>query len=321
MTNIKTANMTMTFDQSSRLGAAWRGCALAVLLLVSTWATAAEQKTFATPEAAVVALTEALTADDDAAILGLFGEKYQSLVVSQDKAQNSVTRAKILSAIKLFLVIEDKGADTRILVIGDQAWPMPIPLVREKGVWRFATEQGVDELINRRIGGNERNALVVLRAYVDAQKQYASIDRNGDGVLEYAQKIGSTPGKHDGLYWPEDASKGEEASPFGPLIAESEAYAYLKGRKVGDPFRGYYFRIVTRQGKSAPGGAFSYLINGHMIAGFAMVAIPAEYGVTGVMTFIVGNNGQIYEKNLGPKAAQVTEFNPDATWKKIEGGF
>ena len=201
------------------------------------------------------------------------------------------------------------------MLIGDQAWPLPIPLVKENGVWRFATELGEDEIINRRIGANERNAITVLRAYLDAQRQYASKDRNADGVLEYAQKLGSAPGKQDGLYWPADPAKGEEASPFGPLIAASANY--LKGHATGDAFRGYHFRILTQQGKSAPGGAFSYVINGRMIAGFAMIAYPAEYGVSGVMSFIVSNNGTIYQKNIAQGAQQIRTFNPDASWTKI----
>ncbi len=212
------------------------------------------------------------------------------------------------------------GNDRRVLLIGEQAWPLPIPLVREQGAWRFATEQGIEEIVNRRIGANERNAIGVLQAYLDAQKEYASRDRNGDGVLQYAQKLGSTPGKHDGLYWEADASKGEEPSPFGPLVAESAAY--LKGHRAGDPYRGYHFRILTRQGKSAPGGAYNYVINGRMIAGFAMVAYPDAYGESGVMTFIISQSGRIYEKDLGPATAKLavamTEYNPDSKWKQVE---
>ncbi len=145
------------------------------------------------------------------------------------------------------------------------------------------------------------------------------VDRDGDGVLQYAQRLGSTPGKHDGLYWPADAAKGEEASPFGPLVAESAAY--LKGHQAGDPYRGYHFRILTRQGKSAPGGAYSYVINGRMIAGFAMVAYPAQYGESGVMTFIVSHNGKVFEKDLGKNSAEIgakmTAFDPGAGWKEV----
>ena len=293
--------------------------AAAVLLLAIPLSTfAAEQKTFATPEAAVDALLAALKADDDAAIVALFGDDYKYLVVTEDRAANSATRAKIVAAMQTLRVLDERGADRRVVLIGDQAWPMPIPLVKDKGVWRFATEQGADELINRRIGGNERSAIEVMRAYVDAQRQYASRDRDGDNVLQYAQKLGSTPGKHDGLYWVADSAKGEEMSPFGPLVAESAPY--LKGHKPGDPYRGYHFKILSRQGKNAPGGAYNYVINGRMIAGFAMVAYPARWGESGVMTFIVSNNGKVYQKDLGRDStaigAKMTTFDPGPGWKE-----
>jgi DUF2950 family protein len=280
---------------------------------------AAEQRTFATPEEAVNALTAALKADDDAALLAIFGDEHKDLIVTPDKAANSANRAKAVAAIQTYSLLEDSGKDRKTLLIGDQAWPVPIPLVKTGERWRFATEQGEDELVNRRIGANERAALVVLNAYLDAQKEYASKDRNGDGVLEYAQRLGSTPGKHDGLYWPADPAKGEEESPFGPLVAESSAY--LKGHQAGEPYRGYHFTILTRQGKSAPGGAYSYIINGRMIAGFAMVAYPAQYGESGVMTFIVSHNGKIFEKNLGKNSAELgakmTAFDPGPGWKEV----
>ena len=291
----------------------------AFLLALPLAAVAAEQETFATPDEAVDALTAALKADDDAALVSIFGDTHKDLVVTPDKAANSANRAKASAALQTYHLLEEKGPDRRILLIGDQAWPLPIPLVKTGDRWRFATEEGEDEIINRRIGANERNALVVLNAYLDAQKEYASVDRRGDGVLQYAQRLGSTPGKHDGLYWPADASKGEEASPFGPLVAE--AAPYLKGHAAGDPYRGYYFRILTRQGKSAPGGAYSYIINGRMIAGFAMVAYPAQYGQSGVMTFIVSHNGKIFEKNLGKSTAELgakmTTFDPGSGWKEV----
>jgi hypothetical protein len=295
-----------------------RRMALVLLVALPLTAAAAGQKTFATPEAAVDALVAALKADDDAAILALFGAQYKDDLITPDHAANSVTRARIVAAMQTYTLLDEIGGDRRILLIGDQAWPLPIPLVREQGAWRFATEEGIEEIVNRRIGADERNAVEVLRAYLDAQKQYAARDRNGDGVLQYAQKLASTHGKHDGLYWAADESKGEEASPFGPLVAASAAY--LKGHVAGDPYRGYHFRILTRQGKSAPGGAYNYLINGRMIAGFAMVAYPAAYGESGVMTFIVSQSGQVYQKDLGRATAKVgaamTEYNPDATWKK-----
>jgi len=307
--------MTLTTVFSSL----WR--LAAVLLLAFPLAvSAAGQKTFETPEAAVDALTSALKADDDAALIAIFGEQHKDVLLTPDRAANSVMRANLVSAMQTFRKLDEVSGDRRVVLIGDQAWPFPIPLIREQGAWRFATEEGVEEIVNRRIGANERNAIKTLRAYLDAQKAYASRDRLGDGVLQYAQRLGSTPGKHDGLFWISDATKGEEMSPFGPLVAE--AAPYLKGHKGGEAYRGYRFRILTRQGKSAPGGAYNYVINGRMIAGFAMVAYPDAYGESGVMTFIVSHSGKIYERDLGPAtatvAAAMAEYNPDARWKNVD---
>ncbi|MBL0291919.1 MAG: DUF2950 domain-containing protein [Betaproteobacteria bacterium] len=293
--------------------------ALALMLAAPLAAAAAPQQTFATPEAAVDALMAALKADTDPAMLAIFGEEHRDLIVHSDRAATSATRARILAAMQTLRVLKEPNPDRRVLLIGYEAWPLPIPIVRTGERWRFATEEGEDEVVNRRIGGNERNAIYVLRAYLDAQREYAARDRDGDGVLQYAQKIASAPGKRDGLYWPADAAKGDEASPFGPLLAE--AAAYLQGHQAGDPYRGYRFRILTRQGPHAAGGAYSYVINGRMIAGFAMVAYPAEYGVTGVMTFIVSHNGKVYEKDLGKSStalgAKMSMFDPGAGWKEV----
>ena len=293
--------------------------ALPMLLALPFASVAAEQQTFATPEAAVDALAAALKANDDAALLAIFGDKHKNLVDTGDRAHDTAVRAQAAAQLATFRALEERGADRRVLLMGAEAWPLPIPLVRAGGVWRFATEEGVDELLNRRIGGNERNAIYVLRAYIDAQRQYASRDRDGDGVLQYAQKLMSSPGKQNGLYWSADAAKGEEASPFGPLIAESSAF--LQGHKKSDPYRGYHFRILTRQGKGAPGGAYSYVINGRMIAGFAMVAYPDAYGESGVMTFIVSHNGKIYQKDLGKNSesigAKMSSFDPGTGWKEV----
>ena len=296
-----------------------RRLAFVAFCAIPVVATSAEQKTFATPDEAVDALVAALKADDDTALLAIFGDKHRTLIVSPDRAAASANRAKAVAAMQTYRLLEEQGKDRRVLLIGDQAWPLPIPLVRAGERWRFATEEGEDELVNRRIGANERSAIKVLRAYLDAQKDYAGRDRKSDGVLQYAQRLGSTPGKRDGLYWPADAAKGEEASPFGPLVAESAAY--LKGHATGDPYRGYHFRILTRQGKSARGGAYSYVINGRMIAGFAMVAYPAQYGESGVMTLIVSHNGKVFEKDLGRNSteigAKLAAFDPGAGWKEV----
>ena len=290
----------------------------ASLLLAPLLTSAAEQRTFASPEAALEALVSALKANDDAALVSLVGEKHKSLVVTGDRAYDTAKRGEAVALLNTFHALEQTSPDRVRLLIGAQAWPVAIPLVREGQVWRFASEQGVEEIHNRRIGANERNAIAVLRAYVAAQHEYASVDRDGDGVLQYARKLASTPGKFDGLYWASDATKGEAQSPLGPLIAESSAY--LAGRQRGDPYRGYHFRILTGQGKNAPGGAYSYVINGRMVAGFAMVAYPAAYDDTGIMTFIVNGAGKIFEKNLGKDSAAIgakmTTFDPGPGWKE-----
>jgi len=296
------------------------GIVLALAVATPVAAAAATQETFATPEAAVEALAAALKADSDAPLTALFGEEHKARLLDPDPAAAKANRATIVAAMQTLSVLKEPSADRRILVIGDQAWPVPFPIVKTGDRWRFATEEGIEELINRRIGGNERNAIFSLRAFVDAQRVYAARDRDGDGVLQYAQKIMSSPGKQDGLYWPADPAKGEEASPFGPLIAE--AAPYTAGHKVGDPYRGYYFRILTQQGQYAPGGAYSYVINGRMIAGFAMVAYPAYYGESGVMTFIVNHNGVVYERDLGPNTAKlapgIKAFDPGKGWTVVK---
>ena len=277
---------------------------------------AEQQQTFATPDEAVSALQQALESNDDAALIAIFGNAHKRLVVTPDEAENRELRSDALAEFNAYHALEETSPDRRILHIGDEAWPMPIPLVRENGAWRFATEEGEQEVLDRRIGSNEREAIKVLRAYLDAQREYATQDRMGDGVLQYARKLGSSAGRHDGLYWPADKAKGEEPSPFGPLIAASSNY--FKDRHPGDAYHGYHYRILTRQGRHAPGGAFSYLINGRMLAGFAMVAYPAQYGESGVMTFIVNNNGVVYQKNRGASAKPLTEFDPDPSWTRVQ---
>ena len=195
---------------------------------------------------------------------------------------------------------------------------MPIPLIKADAGWRFDTAVGIDEIVNRRIGRNELSAIDVSAAYVTAQKQFASQDRDDDRVLEYAQKILSAEGKRDGLYWDPEADL--EVSPFGPLVAE--AREYLEGREPKDPFKGYFFRILSRQGEKAPGGRYDYVINGNMIAGFAMVAFPAEYGNSGIMTFIVSHHGDVYQADLGLESPilgrTLQVFNPDETWAPVK---
>jgi len=303
----------------NRLWVLLRRLMLALTLALPLAATAAPQQTFATPEAAVDAVMAALKADSDAAMLTIFGDDYKHLVVRDDRAAASAERAKLYAAMQTLRVLRESGPDRRLLLIGDEAWPMPFPIVRNGDRWQFASELGEEERINRRVGANERNAIHVLRTLVDAQRAFAAVDRDGDGVRQYARTLASTPGKRDGLYWSADPAKGEEISPFGPLIAESAAY--MEGHTAGDPYRGYRFRILTRQGAYAAGGAFNYIINGRMIGGFAMVAYPAEWGETGVMSFIVNHNGKVFEKNLGKESAalgaKMTAFDPSPGWKVV----
>jgi hypothetical protein len=207
------------------------------------------------------------------------------------------------------------------LEIGADGWPFPIPLVKQDGQWFFDTAAGAEEILNRRIGMDEIGAINVCHSYVDAQREYASQDRMGDGVLAYAQFLRSTPGTHDGLFWPTN-QPGEELSPLGPLIAQARVDGYHRTAKMLNdeqaPYHGYYFKILTRQGKHAPGDKYNYIINGRMIGGFALVAWPAEWGNTGVMTFIVNQQGNVYQKNLGIKTAKIakaiTTYDPDDTW-------
>jgi len=289
------------------------------LLLAATLflplAAAAQQSTFPNPDAAVDALQRALQANDQDALQRLFGDKYRDVITSGDPAYDAARRAEASAALATRKRLEEIGTDRRVLRMGAQDWPFAIPLVREGVGWRFATEQGAEELQNRRVGANERNAIYVMRAVVDAQRQYAETDRMGDGVLQYARKLGSSPGKHDGLYWAAEGAKGDEASPLGPLVAA--ASTELKGHKEGEPYGGYNFRILTRQGAAAPGGAYSYVINGRMIAGFAAVATPAQWGRTGVMSFIISHNGKLYQKNLGPRPAAITSFDPGPGWTEV----
>lgn len=272
---------------------------------------------FKTPESAVEALLTAFRDNDQAALTTLFGSQYAGRLLAKDKTDAREGRERIYQAAQEALTLRKEGEDRVVLVIGTQAWPFPIPLVRSEGEWRFQTAEGVEEIVNRRVGANELSAISVCRDYLAAQRQYAAKVRDGSGVRKFARRLISSPGKQDGLYW-DPALAGGEESPFGPLVAE-----YLGGgRRPRDPYHGYYFRILTGQGSHVPGGRYNYVINGNMIAGFALVAFPAEYGKTGVMTFLVSHHGKVYQKNLGPQtgkiAAKMQVYNPDSTWTEVK---
>ena len=309
---------SLTSWRQARLAAF--GLALALPICVS----AAEEQTFNSPNEALSALVAAAQNNDTNAIHLIFGPAGQELV-SPDVVQATEAFKMFVQRLKEKAQLISNSDSNATLELGADGWPFPIPLVKEGGQWHFDAAAGKDEVFARRIGANEMGALDVCRAYVEAQREYAGQDRMGDGVLAYAQSLRSTPGTHDGLFWPAN-QPGEELSPLGPLIAQARVEGYRHTAKMLNdeqaPYHGYYFKILTRQGKHAPGGKFKYIINGRMIAGFALVAWPEKWGNTGVMTFIVNQQGRVYQKNLGPKTAKIARaisaYDPDDTWTPVK---
>jgi hypothetical protein len=285
-------------------------------------APAQPQEAFSSPEEAVKALQQATAAHDKAALRKIFGPALKDLI-SNDEVQNANDFTAFAKSLAEMTRLNREGDSKATLALGRDSWPYPIPIVKKDGKWFFDTAAGREEILNRRIGENELNAIGVCRAYVLAQREYASVDRNNDDILQYAQHFKSSPGTRDGLYW--HAADDEEPSPFGPLMAQarSEGYGRKDKPKVEkrSPYHGYYFKILTKQGDKAPGGKYDYIINGHMVAGFALVAWPADYGSGGIMTFIVNQRGKVYQKDLGPKTPElgeeITEYNPDETWTLV----
>jgi hypothetical protein len=293
------------------------GAALAVLVTVGGANALAEPQVFPSPEAAAQALRDALEADDGEALRAIFGPEYADDLIGSDIAIVQEEMRETLEAMRAATALLPDADGSVILTIGRQAYPFPVPIVREGESWYFDSAAGLEEVLDRRIGENELAAIEALRAYVQAQVEYASVDRDGDQVLEYAQRVISTAGQRDGLYWA--SAPGEPVSPFGPFIAEISML--LEGKELGDPYRGYYYRVLKRQTEHAPGGAYEYVINGNMIAGFAMLAWPAEYGETGVMTFQVSHQGDVFEADLGPETAEIAAvidaYDPDVTWTEV----
>jgi len=269
-------------------------------------------RVFATPEEAASALFDAIDRDDKQAVVSIFGREYESRIVTANWGATLEVRQRIAAASREKLTFDDQDGVVT-LELGAKDWPFPMPLVRAGEGWRFDTEEGLVRVADRRIGRNEQSAIAIANAYVDAQIEYVLADRDGDEVLEYAQKLVSTDGEQDGLYW--ESGPDDEMSPFGPFVKGAESY--LDTRQPGDPLRGYYFKILTRQGKSPPGGAYEYIINGNMIAGFALVAYPADYGSTGIMTFVVNHRGVVQQKDLGPFPG-MDGYDPDDTWADVE---
>ena len=291
---------------------------------------AANQTTFDTPDAAMQALAAAVKADDKPALQKMFGSGADQLL-SGDPVEDEADRASFSAALDRHMALEQQDDSTYRILVGNDEWPAPIPIVKRDDKWVFDTQAGLNEILDRRVGNNELSAIATSRAYVLAQWEYfVNAYGNNDGLASYAQKFVSTPGAQDGLYWdtPEDA----DPSPMGKLVAAAQAEGYnaentatkkkASSSEQHSPYHGYYFKILTRQGASAPGGKYGYIINGNMIAGFALVAYPATWGNSGVMTFIVNQQGRVYQKNLGPDtdriAGAMAEYNPDPSWKRVD---
>lgn len=295
------------------------------LMLCSAFAgagfAAEKQKKFTTADEAVKAFISALRADNEKDLAAIFGPSAEGLISSGDAVSDRQRRERFLKAYdeKNSLVAEGKGM---VLNVGQDGWPFPIPIVKKGNSWMFDTEQGKQEVLNRRIGENELNTIQTLLAIVDAQREYAMNDWDGDGLSEYAQQFWSDPGKKNGLFW--ETKEGEAPSPLGPLVVDVVGKGYQKkqpGEKPS-PYQGYFYKLLTAQGKNTPGGAYDYVVKGKMIGGFAAVAYPARYGNSGVMTFIVNHDGIVYQKDLGKdeekKAREMKKFDPDKTWVKVQ---
>ena len=301
-----------------------RGLSLGLIVLLALASESAhgatasvEQRMFETPEGAFQMLAAAVRADDTKALLGMLGKAARPLISSGDTVADRAARAQFVKSYDASNRLQ-AGQGQIVLVIGQDNFPFPIPLVPDGPKWRFDAAAGEDEILRRAVGRNELGAVQVCLAYADAQREYYSESRDSSDVLQFAQRLGSTTGKRDGLYWPTKA--GEPRSPLGERVAKARAEG--AGSAPAVPFLGYLYRILTAQGPDAAGGAYGYLANGKMIGGFALVASPARWGASGVMTFLVNHAGVVYEKNLGPKTAEIARqmksFNPDQTWKRLE---
>jgi hypothetical protein len=292
--------------------------ALCVVAPLASGATSV-QRSFESPEAGVNALVEAVKSNDQNLLRSILGPRSSKLVSSGDEVADAQNREAFIKAYSEASKIALESDTQATLMIGDDEWPMPIPLVKSGGRWRFDATQGQKEILARRIGANELAAIQVCLAIVDAEHEYAAQDRVGYGVPNYAARFVSTPGKHDGLYWEPQAD--EPPSPLGPLLAAAADEGYAKSEPGAlAPYHGYYYKILTAQGADAPGGAYDYSVKGKMIGGFAVLAFPARYGASGIMSFMVNHEGVVYQKNLGRKtteaAAKITSFNPDASWER-----
>jgi hypothetical protein len=275
------------------------------------------QQSYPTPEDAAAALASAVKSGPEGAVLKVLGSAAEDIVSSGDEVADADIRQRFTSMYEAKHSIKAEGNKKATLMLGPEDFPFPIPLVNTRTGWEFDTAEGRIEVLYRRIGRNELDAIQTSLAFVDAENEYAEKDR-GEGIGVYAQRIVSSAGKKDGLFWRDD----NDQSPLGALAAQASAEGY-KPEEGSAPYHGYYFRILKGQGSNAPGGALNYVVKGKMIGGFALVAWPAEYGNSGVMTFLVNHAGVVYQKDLGPRtkvlASRITAFDPDQTWKKVDG--
>ncbi len=294
------------------------GVTLMTLVSCARTAPAASARVFATPEDAVRALVEAVKAGTAEGVVAIFGPDAKELVDSSDPATARRHRDVFTVAAAEKWQLIDQGSDRKVLVIGNEEWPFPVPLAKDASGWRFDTAAGKEEVLDRRIGRNELAVIQICRTYVAAQRLYAARGHDGQASGLYARTFGSDPGRQNGLFWP--AKRGQPRSPLGDLVADAAA----EGRPLGNdgpqpaPFHGYYFKILTAQGPAATGGAKDYVVDGRMSGGFALVAWPAQYDATGVMTFVVNQDGIVRDKDLGPAtdeaARTMTLYNPDGSW-------
>ena len=310
---------TRSLPHSRRTPPLMLSAALAAAMFFATAPTARAQQNYKTVDAAVDALVATAKSGDQKAALVVLGPGGDDIISSGDKVADDAARARFVASYDAKREIKMEGDDKATLTIGDNDYPFPIPLIRKDGKWLFDTEAGRREILARRIGHNELDAIQVCLAYVDAQDEYAEKDRTGAGAGVYAARFVSDPGKKNGLYWPK--AEGEEESPLGELFAVASRQGYRPGEGRA-PYRGYYYKILTRQGPHAPGGAIDYVANGKMIGGFALVAYPAQFRNSGVMTFMVSYAGIVFEKDLGRDtdeiAEKMTSFDPNSSWKKVE---
>jgi Protein of unknown function (DUF2950) len=313
---MKVITMNTSLPRLIASAALMSACALTAVMVLAQTTT---QKTFATPEDAVKALVDTVKAGNVESLLEIFGPEGKELIDSSEPAIARQNQQVFTVAVREKWHLEDAAPDRKTLVIGNEDWPFPVPLVKAGNAWRFDTAAGKEEVLARRIGRNELAAIEATRAYVTAQRRYAEAGHDGKPAGLHAAKFQSDPGKENGLYWP--TARGQKRSPLGDVVAQAAA----EGRPVTEkatqpsPFHGYYFKILTAQGSAAQGGARSYVVKGEMAGGFALVAWPAKYDATGIMTFIVNQDGVVREKDLGPgtdaAARKMTAYNPDSSWR------